>query len=370
MTQASLGAAVGARLARRQAWREGAVISADSSLPDQMSRIYGFLKGLHAAHLIDVGVGLGLFEALVTSKGSATPDQLAEAAAIHPEYAAIWCETACALELLDRLADGRYTFAPHMDEILGRPDSNYYLSGMPAAHFQVARDYARYPDLFRNGKVFTFQAHDRAFLDAVAEGLKTLPRMFLDAVVPKLPRLGRDLEDGARLLDVGCGGGYAIVEFAGRYPRVSCVGIDVEPTSVTMAKSLISTQRLGDRVEARLVDGSQMPSEFESAFDIVTQFLVLHEIHPSIKPQVIRGCAAALRPGGLLVLFDERYPSRPEDLRDVLQIYAVMAQWYEGTWGNTINTKEEIRGLISDAGLSVVDETHLSRFYIVVAEKT
>lgn len=360
---------VAARLPRRQAWPAGTVTSAEASLPDQMARIYGFLKGMHAAHLIDLGVVVGLFDALTDLEGAATPDQLAEAAGIHPEYAAIWCEAACALELLDRLADGAYTFAPHMAEILGRPDSNYYLGGFPAAHFQVARDYSRYPELFRSGDVFTFQAHDQAFLHSVAEGLRTLPRMFLDAVLPKLPQLEQRLEDGAHLLDVGCGGGYAVVEFATRYPNVSCVGIDLEPTSIEMAMSLIAAHGLGDRVDARVVDGSQLPHEFEGAFDLVTQFLVLHEIHPSIKARVVGQCAAALRPRGLLVLFDERYPSKPEDLRDRLQIYAVMAQWYESTWGNTINTREEIRDLISGAGLSLVNETQLSRFYIVVAEK-
>ncbi len=70
-----------------------------------------------------------------------------------------------------------------------------------------------------------------------------------------------------------------------------------------------------------------------------------------------------------MLLFDERYPSSSAELRDPTQIYAVMAQWYELTWGNIINTKEEIHALLARQGLRVVDETTFSRFYIVVAEK-
>jgi hypothetical protein len=76
-----------------------------------------------------------------------------------------------------------------------------------------------------------------------------------------------------------------------------------------------------------------------------------------------------LRLDGLLLLFDERYPSKPGDLRDPAQIFAVMAQWYEMTWGNIINTKEEIHEMLARQGMRIVDETSLSRFYIVTAQR-
>jgi hypothetical protein len=47
-----------------------------------------------------------------------------------------------------------------------------------------------------------------------------------------------------------------------------------------------------------------------------------------------------------------------------------MAQWYESTWGNVLNTREEITELLAGAGLTAVQETTLSRFYIVVAKPT
>jgi len=45
-----------------------------------------------------------------------------------------------------------------------------------------------------------------------------------------------------------------------------------------------------------------------------------------------------------------------------------MAQWYELTWGNIVSTREEIHALLARPGLQIVDETSLSRFYIVTAE--
>ena len=80
-------------------------------------------------------------------------------------------------------------------------------------------------------------------------------------------------------------------------------------------------------------------------------------------------CAWALKPDGQLLLFDERYPSRPTEVRDPVSIFAVMAQRYELTWGNEIETREEILPRLARQRLRVVDETSLSRFYIVTAER-
>jgi cyclopropane fatty-acyl-phospholipid synthase-like methyltransferase len=360
----------GASLASRdEAWASEAVASPETTRQAQMGKVFGYLKGLHATHLMDVGAKLGLFERLAANPDGLPPDRLAAETGLHPPSARVWCEAACALELLDYDPATGYRLAPFMDELLGQPGATYYLGRFPETHLQVARDYARYPELFRSGEVFPYQAHDGAFFASVAEGLQTLPRMFLDAVVPKLPDLAARLEGGAAILDVGCGGGYAIVEFAERFPGVRCVGIDVEPNSVGLARELIRARGLEDRVEARLVEGASWPADLDGAFDLVTTFLVLHEIRPDLKEAVIGRCARALRPGGQVLIFDERYPSRPGELRDAAQVYAVMAQWYEVTWGNIINTREEIHALLTGQGLGIVDETSLSRFYIVTAEK-
>jgi hypothetical protein len=216
---------------RREAWAHEAVTSPETTRQAQMGKLFGYLKGLHATHLIDVDVQLGLFRQLALAPAGLSPEALACAGGLHPPYVRLWCETACALELLDYAPQTGYRLAPYMDELLGQLDSTFYLGRFPETHLLVARDYARYPDLFRSGGVHPYQAHDARFLQSVAEATQSLPRMFLDAILPKLPDLQARLEAGARLLDVGCGGGYALVAFAERFPHVRGVGLDVEPTS-------------------------------------------------------------------------------------------------------------------------------------------
>jgi len=352
---------------RTPAWHRSAVESADTTVTAQMGKVLGYLKGIHATHLIKLGVDLGLFEALKVS-GSSMPSTLAAATGLHAPYVRVWCEAACGLEILDLDPVTGYRLAPFMDQILGDPGGTFSLRNFPELHLTLAHDYARYPELFGTGGTHPYAEHDEAFLSQVASALDVLPRMFLDAVLPGLPILEEKLTAGAKVLDVGCGAGAAIVEFAERFPAVRCVGQDIDAASIRMAQERITSHGLDDRVSARLIDVGPWPDDLaDGSFDLVMSYLVLHEIDPNLKTAVLADSVQAMSPNGHLLLFDERYPSDPAELRDGTQIFAVMAQWYELTWGNVLNTREEIVAMLDDVGLKVVQETALSRFHIVVA---
>jgi hypothetical protein len=49
--------------------------------------------------------------------------------------------------------------------------------------------------------------------------------------------------------------------------------------------------------------------------------------------------------------------------------FAALAQWFELTWGNRVNTRSELIELCQGAGLRVTEETSFSRFHILAATK-
>jgi cyclopropane fatty-acyl-phospholipid synthase-like methyltransferase len=212
-----------------------------------------------------------------------------------------------------------------------------------------------------------YQEHSKEFMDAVANGLQALPRIFTEFVLPKLPKLQARFEAGARVLDVGCGGGWALVQLAERFPKVTCVGVDNEPYSIGLANTLIAERDLVGRCEARLMDAQGLAED--AAYDVATSFLVVHEIDPKDKAAAFAAVARALKPGGQLVIFDETYPTTDAELRTMPARFAALAQWFELTWGNRLNTKAELAELCAGAGLRLGEETTFSRFYIGVAEK-
>jgi SAM-dependent methyltransferase len=342
------------------------VPAATPTLADQVSRLYDLIGGFHATHLLEIARALGVWEALAQRPGR-TSGELAAELGTDPFYTDVLCRTAFAFGLLERQGAG-WRMAPHFDQILGSPDSSFYLALAPKVHMVLGEDYRDYVRHFRAGTTRSYQEHGEEFMREVAEALKTLPRIFLDLVLPRLPGLRARLEEGGRVLDVGCGGGWAVVQLAERFPGISCVGIDVEPYSVDLARRLLVERGLADRCQARLQSVDQLDED--GSYDVATSFLVVHEIAPAAKPAAFAAVARALKPGGYFLIFDETYPETDAALRTMPARFAALAQWYELTWGNVVGTRTELHALCRDAGLQVEEETTFSRFNILVSVKT
>jgi SAM-dependent methyltransferase len=335
------------------------------TLADQVSRLYDLIAGYHATHMMEIARELGVWEALVRQPGR-DAEALAAELGTDPFYTDVLCRTAFSFGLLEREGGG-WRMAPHFDQILGDPASSFYLACAPRAHMMLGEDYRDYPGHIRAGTVRPYQEHGEAFMREVAEALKTLPRIFLDLVLPRLPGLRSRLEGEARVLDVGCGAGWAMVQIAERFPRTACVGIDLEPYSVELARRLIAERGLGDRCQARVQSADQLGED--GAYDVATSFLVVHEIAPAAKAAAFAAVARALKPGGYFLIFDETYPETDAALQTMPTRFAALAQWYELTWGNIVGTRTELHALCREAGLEVAEETSFSRFKILVAEK-
>ncbi len=192
------------------------------TLADQVSKLYDLVAGYHVTHLIEIARELGVWDALTQNPGRIS-SELAETLGTDAFYTDVLCRTAFSFGLLNRDGDG-WRMAPHFDQILGKPESSFYLARAPRAHMVVGDGYRQYVRHFRAGTATSYQDHDENFMREIAAATKTLPRIFLNAVLPGLPELGARLKGGARVLDVGCGGGWAVVQIAERFPRSQCVG--------------------------------------------------------------------------------------------------------------------------------------------------
>jgi len=160
----------------------------------------------------------------------------------------------------------------------------------------------------RYGAVESF-VYDRFIAPAVID--------MADRVESKL--IGR-LPSGARVLEVGCGGGQLAVRLAGRRTDLSITGLDLSPEQV--ARATERARPVADRV--RFVEGSALSLPFDDgSFDAVISVA-------SIKhwPDPARGlseCARVLRAGGALAVIEADRGCTMRDAQDFVGRWRIPA---------------------------------------------
>lgn len=353
---------------------------------DLVARVFTWRRGFNAMHLIDLGVELGLFSA-IAARPDVRPDALSHELGLHAPYVAAWCTSAQSLGLLDAEADPypgaeppspgvspgaawRFRLAPFVDQVLANSGHPRYLGGYAQLGTRHAtEDYRHARTAFRSGATLPFQGRSEEFAELVAQSLAGVNLMVARKILPGLPEVAAALAGQGALLDVGCGAGRLLVQLAKAFPLARCTGIDIDPTGLAAARAALAKLGLQERV--RLVEGDLRTAVEAGSFDLVVMVEVLHEIDPAVRPELLRGCARALRPGGSLVIVDETYPSTPEQARQPEYRFALQTGLEELLWGNVVPTRGEQEWLLQQAGF----ETDVPRsllgegFTLLVARK-
>ena len=316
----------------------------------QVARVFAWRRGFNTMYLIDLGICLGLFRALADAPGSSA-EKLADRLSLSPHHVEIWCKTAYAQEILDAGENGGFRLAPFFDSILANPDHPRYLGGYVRLATEVAaEDFRRCREAFRTGQPIPFQGRGEAFAEVTAQATQGLQALTARKILLGLDGLKQRLDAGGTILEVGCGTGNLLLELAKGFPGARVVGIDIDDASLTMARGKIEKADLAGRVEARR--GAPEAALAPASADACVMVEVLHEISAELRPALVKAAAAALRPGGWMVIIDETYPSTLEEMRRPEFRFPLQTAFEELIWGNVIPTREEQETLLRDAGLT------------------
>jgi ubiquinone/menaquinone biosynthesis C-methylase UbiE len=319
----------------------------EPSVDDQVAKIFAWRRGFNAVFLIDIGVDLGLFKALAEKPGR-TAAQIATDLKLHPPYVEVWCMTAVGLGLLDADEQRHFALAPYMDKILASPGHPRDLTGyIRLGTAFMTEDFEHCRKAFRTGETVPFQGRSHAFAETIGDAIGGLHAATARKILPDLQGMTERLENGARVLEVGCGTGRFLMQVAKAWPNAHCTGADIDPTGIEIARNKIGLAGMQSRIEVIEGDVGDLP---EASFDAVVMIEVLHEIAPQIRQHVINGCAHVLKPGGWLLIVDETYPSSVEEARRPEFQFPLQTGFEEMTWGNVIPTREEQERLLATAG--------------------
>lgn len=122
----------------------------------------------------------------------------------------------------------------------------------------------------------------------------------------------------ARILDMGCGGGWTSIFYAKRGYEV--VGQDIAPDMIELANENKARQGVGDQLT--FVCNDYEGTNFDQEFDAVIFFDCLH--HAEDERLALASAYRALKPGGLLMTHEpgEGHSTAPGSL-EAMKVYGV-----------------------------------------------
>lgn len=267
-----------------------------------------------AGTLAYLGDRLGLWVALAEA-GPVTAGELAEHCGLSPRYLAEWLATQSAIGYVTyEPASGRFTLPTEHAAVLADDDSPAAMIGgfeVQAALWAVSD---RLVDAFRTGEGLAWSEQDPRLFSGVARFFRSLytaslvPEWLpaLDGVVPRL-------EEGARVLDVGCGYGITTRLMAESFPRSSFTGVEPHEASVAQARADAQEAGLADRVTFEVGTAERIPG---SDWDLICYFDAFHHLGGPVA--AARAARRALADDGTLMLVEPRARDRLEDNLDVV----------------------------------------------------
>lgn len=157
-------------------------------------------------------------------------------------------------------------------------------------------------DCFKHGGGVPYDKFPR-FHEVMAEDSgQTVLSSLQEHILPLVPGLVTKLEQGIRVLDVGCGRGRALNLLAGLYPKSKFVGVDLSNEAIEYARQ--EAVRLGNtNVSFEIRDVTHFDQSADAgSFDLITTFDAVHDQANPLN--VLKGINKALKDDGIYLMQD------------------------------------------------------------------
>lgn len=287
--------------------------------PDQVAlfalKVWEYKQGESVSLMVHLGDRLGLYKALVAT-GPVTATGLADATGLHERWLAEWLRSQAAAGLL-RSSDGElFEIPPEAVPVLADEEGSLWFAAGAFAGGAAPLDVVdRLADAFRTGRGLSYDDLGPTGAHQVERMLGPWSRLALVPVI--LPALGgvtQRLAAGARVADVGCGAGVALVAMAEAFPKSGFDGFD--PSTHAIARAVENARAAGlENVELHAAAAEALP--VEPVYDLVLTLDCLHDMpHPDAAMQAIR---RAIKEDGTWLIKEIRTSSNwSENLRNPL----------------------------------------------------
>ncbi len=275
-----------------------------------VGRLFEASVGMFDVMSVHLGDRLGMYRAL-HDRGPATSSELAGRVGINERYAREWLEQQAVTGILEvanasaEAAARRYALpAAHAEPLLDR-DSGYSIAPLGRAVVACAMAIPQVLDAFRTGGGVDWSAYGPDMIEAQGDFNRPwLVGQFGSEILPSIAPIHERLsaDPPARVADIACGVGWAGIGIARSYPSVVVDGFDLDPSSIELASHHARQAQVDDRVTFQVRDAAD-----PTAAGLYDLAVIVEAVHDMVRPvEVLSAVRALLRPGGVLLVADER----------------------------------------------------------------
>jgi 2-polyprenyl-3-methyl-5-hydroxy-6-metoxy-1,4-benzoquinol methylase len=268
-------------------------------LKDFAKRVFGALSGAMTSAMICLGDRLGLYRSLA-GDGPSTSEELARRTGLAERWVREWLYQQGAAGVLEHRGDGVFALSPEGRAVLADELSPAFGCGMFASLPDTIAVVERMPEAFASGVGLEYDALGPGGAAGIERGFAPWFRALLvPMALPRIAGVVPALERGARVADVGCGAGVALLEMARAFPASRFHGYEISHHALSRAET---NRRAAGVDNAEFHDAKREPLPGDASFHFVTTFDCLHDMtDPEAAIGAIR---AALRDDGAWLIAD------------------------------------------------------------------
>jgi SAM-dependent methyltransferase len=317
--------------------------------------------GYAMSAILGAAAELSLFDHLEQPRDAAALAELVGAR--NPSGVARLCGALCALGLVERDAEGRFSARPAALQLLRTDREGSLHPVLLYTHRNFAPLMARLTDAVRRvepqHQAWSFASADASEAHYYSElarhpgeydvFLKTMD-LFAVGVGTSIAQ-SVDLRDVRTLIDLGGGSGRVALELLAAAPHLTIELIDV-PMACRMATQRAAEASVQGRFVATAGDFAEpLPGSALGPADAVLLSAILADWAPAVQAQILANAAALLRPGGLLLVSETLLA----DDRTGPLMPAILSLFMLASMTGDSFTLPELRALLQDAGFVAVE---------------
>ncbi len=323
-----------------------------------------------------LGDRLGWYRALA-EHGPATPEELVARAGGTVRYAREWLEQQAVTGVLTVDADGRFTLPAGAAEVLTDERSLAYLAPLARMFGAAGAQLPALVSAYRNGGGVSWEQFGPDMRESQSDMNRPWFENRLGDVLSSLPEIHKILSrPGARVADIGCGGGWSTIAIARAYPQASIEGRDVDEPSVELARGNAASAGVADRVTFHATDASRLD---DAALDAIFAFECIHDMAQPVA--TLREMRRAIKPDGAVIVMDEavaeQFAPKGDDIERLMYGFSLLVCLPDGLSSQpsvgtgTVMRPSTLRSYAQRAGFSDIEvlptgEFGFWRFYRLV----